>query len=79
MSKVLRYLLNINDVYFISWIGIFLFSNCSKIASSEGKRTKSDSPDFWNLAVLPARWIYSFAFSGQSNWTTQLTAGKSKK
>lgn len=29
------------------------------------------------LAVLPALWMYVLASSGQSNWRTQFTAGKS--
>lgn len=32
----------------------------------------------WYLAVLPTLWMYVFASSGQSNCSTQFTAGKSR-
>lgn len=68
------------NTYFILLIGIFFALSSSIMpCSSDGSSTRRDSPPLWYLAVLPARWMYVFASSGQSNWTTQFTSGKSGK
>lgn len=64
--------------YCISFIGILRSASLLSIASfSEGSRKRRLSPHRCNLAVRPALWMYVSASSGQSNCTTQFTAGKS--
>lgn len=54
---------------------LFVYSSESKLFYLEPKSKETGQHTY--LAVLPALWIYVLASSGQSNWRTQFTAGKS--